>query len=100
MNDRKAELLEYIENDIRYVNLVDEMVFLEEELRKLRKLPMLKVNPKNPALQKSTPAQKQYKEFLRQYTNIIKAMSKIGDDGSEEDSPLRAYLKELSGNAN
>lgn len=100
MNERKAELLEYIENDIRYVNLVDEMVFLEEELRKLRKLPMLKVNPKNPALQKSTPAQKQYKEFLQQYTNIIKAMSKISDDGSEEDSPLRAYLKELSGNAN
>ena len=100
MNERKAELLEYIENDIRYVNLVDEMVFLEEELRKLRKLPMLKVNPKNPALQKLTPAQKQYKEFLQQYTNIIKVMSKIGDDGSEEDSPLRAYLKELSGNAN
>ena len=100
MSDRRKELLECIDNDIKYVNLVDEMVFLEEQLRSLRKLPMLKVNPKNPALQKSTPAQKQYKEFLQQYTNIIKAMSKIGNDGSEEDSPLRAYLKELSGNAN
>lgn len=97
MNERKAELLEYIENDIRYVNLVDEMVFLEEQLRSLRKLPMLKVNPKNKMQQRTTPAQKQYKEFLQQYTNIIKTLAKIGQDDAEEDSPLRAYLKELGG---
>lgn len=97
MNERKAELLECIDNDIKYVNLVDEMVFLEEQLRSLRKLPMLKVNPKNKMQQRTTPAQKQYKEFLQQYTNVIKTLSKIGQDDAEEESPLRAYLKELGG---
>ena len=97
MNERKAELLECIDNDIKYVNLVDEMVFLEEQLRSLRKLPMLKVNPKNKMQQRTTPAQKQYKEFLQQYTNIIKTLAKIGESDAEEDSPLRAYLKELGG---
>lgn len=95
MNERKAELLEYIENDIRYVNLVDEMVFLEEQLRDLRKLPMIKVNPKNPSMQKSTPAQKMYKEFLQQYTNIIKTLAKKGESDTEEESPLRKFVKEL-----
>lgn len=97
MSDRRKELLECIDNDIKYVNLVDEMVFLEEQLRSLRKLPMLKVNPKNKMQQKATPAQKQYKEFLQQYTNIIKTLAKIGESDAEEDSPLRAYLKELGG---
>ena len=97
MSDRRKELLECIDNDIKYVNLVDEMVFLEEQLRSLRKLPMLKVNPKNKMQQRTTPAQKQYKEFLQQYTNVIKTLSKIGQDDAEEESPLRLYLKELGG---
>ena len=97
MSDRRKELLECIDNDIKYVNLVDEMVFLEEKLRELRKLPMIKVNPKNKMQQRTTPAQKQYKEFLQQYTNIIKTLAKIGESDAEEDSPLRAYLKELGG---
>ena len=95
MSDRRKELLECIDNDIKYVNLVDEMIFLEEKLRELRKLPMIKVNPKNKMQQRTTPAQKQYKEFLQQYTNIIKTLAKIGESDAEEDSPLRAYLKEL-----
>ena len=94
---RRKELLEYIENDIRYIYLVDEMIFLEEKLRELRKLPMIKVNPKNKMQQRTTPAQKQYKEFLQQYTNIIKTLAKIGESDAEEDSPLRSYLKELGG---
>ena len=97
MSDRRKELLECIDNDIKYVNLVDEMIFLEEQLRSLRKLPMLKVNPKNKMQQRTTPAQKQYKEFLQQYTNVIKTLSKIGQDDAEEESPLRSYLKELGG---
>ena len=95
MSDRRKELLECIDNDIMYVNLVDEMVFLEEQLRDLRKLPMIKVNPKNPAMQKSTPAQKMYKEFLQQYTNIIKTLAKQGESDTEEESPLRKFVKEL-----
>ena len=52
MNERKAELIDYVGSEEIYGNLVDEMVFLEEQLRNLRKLPMIKVNPKNLAMQK------------------------------------------------
>lgn len=108
-NTRRKELIEYVGNEEIYGHLVDEMVFLEEQLRELRKLPMINVKKKvrtivneegkeekeTVVLQKSTPAQKQYKEFLQQYTNIIKTLSKVGDSDSEEESPLRKYMREL-----
>ena len=76
--------------------LVDEIVFLEERLRELRKFPFISVNPKNPAQQKPTPAAKQYKEFLQQYNNCIKILlSVIGKESGSETSPLREYLNKL-----
>ena len=95
MSDRRKELIDYVGSEEIYGNLVDEMVFLEEQLQDLRKLPMIKVNPKNPAMQKATPAQKMYKEFLQQYTNIIKTLAKQGESDTEEESPLRKFVKEL-----
>ncbi len=95
MNERKAELIDYVGSEEIYGNLVDEMVFLEEQLRDLRKLPMIKVNPKNPSMQKATPAQKMYKEFLQQYTNIVKTLSKGLSNDEVEVSPLRKYFEEL-----
>lgn len=92
---RRKELLDVVGNEEVYGNLIDEMVFLEENLRELRKLPMIKVDPNNPARQKTTIAQKQYKEFLQQYTNIVKILSKVGGSDSEEESPLRKYMREL-----
>lgn len=44
-----------------------------------------------------TPAAKQYKEFLQQYTNCIRVLARVtGQDDKEEDSPLRAWAKERS----
>ena len=73
--------------------LLTEMVFLEEQLDSLRKLPFIKVHPKYPDVQKATPAAKQYKELLQQYTNIIKVISRTtGDDAEGEESPLRKWV--------
>ena len=77
-----------------------------EELRKLvppsiapTVYPMIKVDPNDPTRQKATPAAKLYKEFLQQYTNCVKVVAHaVGDDGTEEESPLRAWIKAQNAN--
>lgn len=96
--ERREELLK-LSNDPTIVPLIDKLLFLEGQLEILEKLPMLKVNPENPEQQKATPAAKLYKEFLQQYTNIIKVISHAtGDENTEEDSPLRKWVKSRSVN--
>lgn len=93
--DRKSELLEIIDHNKALIPLVDEVVFLEGRLEELKKLPFLKIHPKQPDLQKATPAAKQYKEFLQQYTNAVKILMRAsGIDEDDEDSPLRKWVKE------
>lgn len=96
--DRKEELLKIIGDDqVKTKQLIDEIVFIEEQLIELKKLPFISINPKNPAQQKSTPAAKQYKELLQQYNNSLKLLLKIsGDLGKEdeEESPLRKWIRE------
>lgn len=95
MEDRKNELLEYIDNDISLAPLVEEMVYLEGELDGLRKLPKLKVHPTDPSRQKATPAAKLYKEYLQQYVNIVKVLSRgVGEKSEEGDSILRRWISE------
>ena len=97
---RKEELLEAInksgsQNDVKAAQLIDEVVFIEEQLVELKKLPFISVNPKNPAQQKATPASKQYKELLQQYNNSLRLLFRLaGDFGeTEEESPLRNWAK-------
>ena len=95
---RKEELLSIFE-DLDGINeivtpLIDDVIFLEERLKELRDLPFIRVNPKNSADQKATPAAKQYKEFLQQYNNCIKILASVlTKNSTEEESPLRAFLK-------
>ena len=98
--NRKEELLKIIckadsQNEVKAARLVEEVVFLEDQLVELKKLPFISVNPKNPALQKATPASKQYKELLQQYNNSLKLLFRLsGDYGeSEEESPLRKWIE-------
>ena len=92
--DRKNELLKLAGDDATLIELVSKMLFLEKRLEELEKLPFIKVNPNNPAQQKATPAAKQYKELLQQYTNCIKILSRAGNmDDSEEESPLRKWVR-------
>lgn len=95
---RKQELLEIFDQveDTKGIimPMIDDVVFLEEHLQELRSLPFIRINPKDPSMQKPTPAAKQYKELLQQYNNCIKILTGIlRKDAPEEESPLREFIK-------
>lgn len=81
-------------------SVIDDVVFLEDKLTELKKLPFIQVHPQDASRQRSTPASKQYKEFLQQYINCIKMIEYViykdkrleGDEA--EESPLRAWFRE------
>ena len=100
--DRRKELEEIFkdvdENEKQLIApLLDEIVSLEEQMRQLKKYPFIKVHPKNPALQKSTPAAKQYKECSQSYMNairiLINVLRKVESSGMND---LLEKLKEFS----
>lgn len=98
---RKEELLKVFENideakKTVVLPLIDDVVFIENQLENLKKLPFIKFHPTNPMLQKQTAAGKQYKELLQQYNNCIKILCSVLNKGElKEESPLRLYLKRL-----
>lgn len=93
MDERKEELLKIINHDPAMIPLIEEMVYLENELDKLRKLPKIRVNDSDPSLQKTTPAAKLYKEFLQQYTNIVRILVRATSTDEEDDSsPLKKWM--------
>lgn len=97
--ERREELLKLVNDSNRttVLPLIDKMLFLENQLEQLEKLPMIKVNPENPMQQKSTPASKLYKEFLQQYTNVVKVISHmVGTENEQEESPLRKWVNSRS----
>ena len=106
MNDRKSELQKLCSSlddaaKTTTAPLIEEIVYLENELENLRSLPKISVNPNNPAQQKATPAAKLYKEFLQQYNNCIKIMlGALGKIETAEVSPLREYLNRLKNGVN
>ncbi len=94
VSERKQELIEYI-GDRTLDPLIDDFVFIEGQLTELRKLPFIRVHPNDPSRQKTTPAAKQYKELLQQYTNIAKILLKVsGADEADQESPLRKWINE------
>ena len=92
---RKENLIKALEGAdmVLIENVIDEVIFLEKRLKDLKKLPFIKVNPDNPAQQRATPAQKQYKELLQQYNNLIKLLfAASGQNESDSESPLRRFF--------
>ena len=106
--DRLKELKKLIKNgnenaegQIIFDNLLEELIFIENQLIKLKQLPFISVNPNNKYQQKTTPAAKQYKELLQQYTNCLKIIAKAsGQDLDDEESPLRKWAKSQTGGLN
>lgn len=97
-NTRKEELVSIFAgmDNVKDIVLpmIDDVVFLEDQLEELRKLPFIRVSKQDPSLQKATPAAKQYKEMLQQYNNCIKILTGIlRKDSAEEESPLREYIR-------
>lgn len=74
--------------------LIDEAVFLEEQLEELKKYPRIKANPKYPNIQKVTATGKLYREYLQTYTNIIRALERmLANEEQTEDDPIQQYFK-------
>lgn len=94
--NRKEELKEIFkdvdENERRLVQpLIDEVIFLEEQMVDLKKLPFISVHPKNNALQKRTEAARLYKESSQSYMNAIRILCSILHkvDSSAEDELMK-----------
>lgn len=50
------------ENEKKLIDpLLQEVIFLEEQMMELKKMPFISVHPKNPSLQRKTEAAKLYK---------------------------------------
>lgn len=100
MNDRYSEIMALVPEESRDLvgEVVEEIVFLEGKLGKLKTLPFIEINPSNPMRQRNTPAAKMYKEFLQQYINCIKVVENViyrdkRLEGDElEESPLRKWF--------
>ena len=95
---RKEELLSLFGDDdgskIKYENLIDRIVFLEERLEFLETVPHTRIHPTNVELQKATPAGREYIAKLQQYTNCLKLLYReTGTSESDEESPLRKWVK-------
>lgn len=57
--------------------LIDEVIFLEEQMTYLKTLPFIRVHEKDKAKQKTTPAAKLYKEHSQSYMNAIRILSAL-----------------------
>jgi hypothetical protein len=94
---RRDELLKYLggkDNGAMIEPMVDEVVFLEQRLTELRKLPFLRVHPHNPEIQKATPASRMYVSLMAQYNANIRTLARLsGKIEVEEESPLRSWVK-------
>lgn len=98
---RRDELIALVpEESLELVtSVIDDVIFLEERLTELKRLPFIQVHPQDATKQRSTPAAKQYKEFLQQYINCIKMIEYViykdkrmeGDEA--EESPLREWFR-------
>ena len=80
-------------------SLVDRMLYLEERLLELEKLPFIKVHPDDPTKQKETPARKMYVPLLQQYNLVSKMLLKlVGVDTGEDDATaeFKKYLSVLN----
>ena len=77
--------------------LLPQVVFLEEQLEKLQKLPHIRIHPKNPARQMVTAAGKQYKETMQAYLNAIKVLQMtLGRYAVEEKDAFDEWLEKNS----
>ena len=78
--------------------LIDEILYLEDQLNMVRPLPKIRVNPAENSQQKITPAWKMYKECVQQYLNAVKLLSCVTKtDVDTEESPLRQWVNQKIG---
>ena len=71
--------------------LLEEVVYLEEQMQYLRTLPQIKIHPTNSAIQKKTEAAKLYKEYSQSYMNAVRILIGVLHkvDSSAQDDLLK-----------
>lgn len=77
--------------------MIINLAYVEDQLDMLKTKPMIEFHPTNPMLQRTTPSAKLFKELLSQQKDIVRVLCGIlgKSASSEEDSPLRAYMKSV-----
>jgi hypothetical protein len=94
--DELVEVIASLDENARKIlePTIERIVFLEQRLDALEKLPFIKVHPEDQTKQKPTVAGKQYKDLLQQHNNCIKILlSAARKENGEEESPLRQWGK-------
>lgn len=101
-NARKSELMSCFESaDDAQKKLIDKLVeqvvFLEQRMDELKGFPFVSVHPRNPSVQKSTAAAKQYKECSQSYMNAIRILLSVANKLEEdEQNELLKRLEEFA----
>lgn len=100
--ERKKEIMEMLGKNTNPVieKVVEEVIFLENKMEELKQLPFIRISERNQMIQRATPAAKQYKELIQQYTNCVKIICKVANnmDENAQDSPLREWFRKYNAN--
>lgn len=83
-DDKERELVDH---------LIDEMVFIEGQMAKLKEMPFVSMHPAYPGIQKATAAAKQYKELSQSYMNAVRILLSLLRKA--DTSALDALTKQL-----
>lgn len=74
--------------------LLDDIAFLEERMEELKKMPFIRIHPKDPTKQKVTKAAKQYKEHSQSYMNAIRMVYSMINGHEIEEDPVQKFLEQ------
>ena len=99
--DELVTIFEGVEENRRklVVPLIDELVYQETELLRLRRIPKetghVQTNPHNTAMQRTFPAAKAYKELMQTYNNTIKTLNMVlGRNAIEPEDGFDEFMNE------
>ena len=74
--------------------LLDDISFLELRMEELKKMPFIRVHPKDPTKQKVTKAAKLYKEHSQSYMNAIRMLYSMINGHEVEEDAVEKWLAE------
>lgn len=77
--------------------VIEDCIWLEEQLRNLRKIPHIQINPRNKSQMRVTPAARLYKQYATTYANNIRVLLNVlRKVETEEQNELLRKLEEFS----
>lgn len=101
--DRKQELLKLLEDaddnkKILLSKAIDELLYLEEQLEEIRKVPFIIIHPTDKTKQKITASGKAYEKYYQLYLTALKTLnSLLNKDLLDDDDEFDKWLKEQRG---